>query len=74
MKFTPRHNLIWLARFCRRTTSLSWRGSGIFSKSENGYRDGMTPEERAKIIVQHLHKTALRSRTALIEAAIRDAE
>jgi len=34
----------------------------------------MIPEERAKIIVQHLHKTALRSRTALIEAAIRDAE
>jgi hypothetical protein len=34
----------------------------------------MTPKERAKIIVQHLHKTALRSRTALIESAIRDAE
>jgi hypothetical protein len=34
----------------------------------------MTPRERAKIIVQQLHKMALRSRTALIETAIRDAE
>jgi hypothetical protein len=34
----------------------------------------MTPKERAKIIVQQLPKAALRSRTALIEAAIRDAE
>jgi hypothetical protein len=53
---------------------LSWRGSGIFSENENGYGDGMTPRERAKIIVQQLHETALRSRTALIETAIRDAE
>ena len=43
-------------------------------ENENGYGDGMTPTERAKIIAQHLHKTALRGRTALIEAAIRDAE
>jgi len=33
----------------------------------------MTPKERAKVLEQ-LHKAALRSRTALIEAAIRDAE
>jgi hypothetical protein len=42
-------------------------------ENENGYGDGMTPTERAKIIAQHLHKTALRSRTALIETAMRDA-
>jgi hypothetical protein len=34
----------------------------------------MTPKERAKVLGQQLHKAALRSRTALIEAAIRDAE
>jgi hypothetical protein len=34
----------------------------------------MTAKSRAKIIVQQLHKTALRSRTARIETAIRDAE
>jgi hypothetical protein len=34
----------------------------------------MTPKERAKVLSQQLHKAALRSRTALIEAAIRDAE
>jgi hypothetical protein len=34
----------------------------------------MTPRERAKIIVQQLYGTTLRSRTALIETAIRDAE
>jgi hypothetical protein len=53
---------------------LSCPGSGIFAKNENDYGDGMTPKERAKIIVQQLHKAALRSRTALIEAAVRDAE
>jgi hypothetical protein len=34
----------------------------------------MTPKERAKVLVAQLHKAALRSRTGLIEAAIRDAE
>jgi hypothetical protein len=34
----------------------------------------MTPKERTKLIVQQLHKAALRGRTAIIEAAIRDAE
>ena len=34
----------------------------------------MTPKERAKVLGQQLQKAALRSRTALIEAAIRDAE
>jgi hypothetical protein len=37
MKFTPRRNLIWSARFCRRTTLLSWRGSGIFSENETSF-------------------------------------
>jgi uncharacterized coiled-coil protein SlyX len=32
MKFTPRHSLIWLARYYRRIASLSWSGSGIFSE------------------------------------------
>jgi hypothetical protein len=34
----------------------------------------MTPKERAKVLGQQLQKAALRGRTALIEAAIRDAE
>ena len=34
----------------------------------------MTPKERAKVLGQQLHKAALRSRTARIETAIRDAE
>jgi hypothetical protein len=33
MKFTPRRSLILSARSCRRTTSSSWRGSGIFSEN-----------------------------------------
>jgi hypothetical protein len=32
------------------------------------------PKERATVLGQQLQKAALRSRTALIEAAIRDAE
>ena len=32
------------------------------------------PKERAMVLGQQLQKAALRSRTALIEAAIRDAE
>jgi hypothetical protein len=31
MKFTPCRSLIWLVRYLR-TTSLNWRGSGIFSE------------------------------------------
>jgi hypothetical protein len=34
----------------------------------------MTPKDRAKLPGQQLQKAALRSRTGLIEAAIRDAE
>jgi hypothetical protein len=34
MKFTPRRSLIWLARSCRQTTSLNWRGSEIFSEAD----------------------------------------
>jgi hypothetical protein len=34
----------------------------------------MTPKDRAKLLGQQLQKAALRSRTGLIEAAIRDAE
>jgi len=34
----------------------------------------MTPKDRAKALVEQLDKVALRSRAALIEAAIRDAE
>jgi hypothetical protein len=36
--------------------------------------DDMTPKERAKVLGQQLQKATLRSRAALIEAAIRDAE
>jgi len=43
-------------------------------ENEHVYGDDMTPKERAKVLSQQLHKAALRSRTALIEAAIRDAE
>jgi hypothetical protein len=34
----------------------------------------MTPKDRAKALVAQLDKVAVRSRAALIEAAIRDAE
>jgi hypothetical protein len=44
------------------------------ARRDDDYRDDMTPKERAKLLVAQLQKLTLRSRPAVIEAAIRDAE
>jgi hypothetical protein len=43
-------------------------------EQRKGTRELMTPKDRAKALLEQLDKIAVRRRTALIEAAIRDAE
>jgi hypothetical protein len=43
-------------------------------RSDDDCADDMTPKERAKLLFAQLQKLTLRSRPAVIETAIRDAE